>query len=295
LLSLIVCTYNRAERVHDTVAKLPAAIAALGVPAEIVVVDDASTDGTVEALATAATGATVFRHRRNLGASAARNSGARMATGEWLLFLDDDMDVDGPALAALWARRHPTTCVVPVVRDEHGVLQNAVTSTWARLDLKTEFSDEPLAEVAYPLGGCFLVHRDLFERAGGFDERIRPNYCEDDAFGADLHAVGAPVLMAADATVGHQTHGGDFSAAHERVIRRRLYHNRWVFLLVSLRGWRRLTVAILGAPRTLHESINTRSLDAMRGYWRALLRLPELLGDKPTIGPLEERGRLIRG
>jgi O-antigen biosynthesis protein len=287
-LSVVICTYNRPARARQTVDGVKRALDELPCRAEIVVVDDASP----EPEPFAHDGATVFRHHRNLGVSATRNSGARVANGEWLLFLDDDMDVDAAALAALYRRRHPSHCIVPLIRDD-GDLQNAVVSTWTKLDLKTTFSDEPLVEVAYPMGGGLLLHRDLFERAGGFDERIRPNYCEDDAFGADLHAVGASVLMAPDSNLGHQTHGGDASPEHERVIRRRLFHNRWVFLLTKLRGRRRATVALLGAPRTVHESVNTRSLEPVRGYLNALVRLPELLGDKPTIGPLAARGRLI--
>jgi GT2 family glycosyltransferase len=288
-LSVIVSTYKRPDRACRTVRQAQAALTAVRGSTEVVVVDD----GPEEPFVDNDGDTIVFRHHRNLGVSAARNSGARVATGEWLLFVDDDMDLNGPALATLYRARHENHCVVPVIRDDRGHLQNAVTSTWTRLDLKAGFSQEPLAEVAYPMGGCFLLHRDLFERAGGFDERIRPSYCEDDAFGADLHAVGAPVLMVADASVGHETHGGDSSAEHRRVIRGRLAHNRWVFLLTRLRGWRRLAVATLGAPRTVHESINTRSLESMRGYARALRRLPELLGDKPSIGPLEERGRVL--
>src|SRR4051812_47614103 len=104
-LSVLICTYNREKQVQDLLATLPATLERLGVPSEIVVVDDGSADGTAEAVAAAAPEATVFRHARNRGASAARNTAARLARGEWLFFLDDDASVDEPALAALWARR----------------------------------------------------------------------------------------------------------------------------------------------------------------------------------------------
>ncbi|TAJ96586.1 MAG: glycosyltransferase [Reyranella sp.] len=57
---------------------------------EIVVVDDASTDGTLAMLASEFPRVKVVRHRFSRGPSAARNSGLAIATGDWIFFHDDD-------------------------------------------------------------------------------------------------------------------------------------------------------------------------------------------------------------
>ena len=57
---------------------------------EIVVVDDASTDGTIAMLASEFPRVKVVRHRFSRGPSAARNSGVAVATGDWIFFHDDD-------------------------------------------------------------------------------------------------------------------------------------------------------------------------------------------------------------
>lgn len=88
LLSVVIPTWNRAglvcEAVESALEQLPGRV-------EVVVVDDCSTDGTVEVLARRfGSGVRVLRSARRSGAGAARNLGVRMATGELIAFLDSD-------------------------------------------------------------------------------------------------------------------------------------------------------------------------------------------------------------
>jgi len=72
-------------------------------PAEIIVVDDCSTDDTAEAASAA--GATVIRHDVNQGGAAARNTAIRAASHDWIAFLDSDDELLPNHLAALWPHR----------------------------------------------------------------------------------------------------------------------------------------------------------------------------------------------
>jgi O-antigen biosynthesis protein len=237
--------------------------------------------------------ATVARHRHNRGTAAARNTGALVAKGRWLLFVDDDVSPEPGAIAALWERRDPGACLVPVVRNLDGSILNAVRCYWRLGELAADYLDEPVAEVCYPVGACLFLERSVFGRTGGFDERIRPNYAEDDAFGADLRRLGAPVRMVADAVVHHEQHGGDASGGRRQAILAIQYHHRWVFYAVAERGWRRMLALAVGAPRSLQEAVRVRSVIPVRGYLRTLWRLPELLRAKRPLGSLGDRAEIV--
>ena len=108
MVSFIVPAHNEAQIIADTVAALHAAARGAGDPYEIVVVDDASTDGTA-ALARAAGTSVVSATVRHI--AAARNVGGRAAKGDELLFVDADTWVGGDTVRAAlagdarWIRR----------------------------------------------------------------------------------------------------------------------------------------------------------------------------------------------
>ncbi len=109
-LSVVIPAYNAGSRIGATLAAVAAYLDALPFAAEIVVVDDGSADGTAAAARAALAGrpaARVLRHERNLGKGAAVRDGVLAASGEVVLFLDDDLSTPiaeaGRALAAIEA------------------------------------------------------------------------------------------------------------------------------------------------------------------------------------------------
>ncbi len=88
VVSVVIPVYNRADFVG---AAIQSVLDQQGVPFEIVLVDDASTDDLRPAIARfPGAPLTILRHAVNGGAAAARNSGIAAARGEWVAFLDSD-------------------------------------------------------------------------------------------------------------------------------------------------------------------------------------------------------------
>ena len=93
ILSIIICSYNRASYISDALTSLYCQSAGLN-EFEVIIVDNNSTDNTKEVYAiwrqTNTNGQFTFISETKQGASFARNNGAAIAKGEWVCFMDDD-------------------------------------------------------------------------------------------------------------------------------------------------------------------------------------------------------------
>jgi len=92
-LSIIICSYNRASYISDALTSLYVQSSGLD-NFEVIIVDNNSTDNTKEVYAqwrqTNTNGQFTFISETKQGASFARNTGAAIAKGEWVCFMDDD-------------------------------------------------------------------------------------------------------------------------------------------------------------------------------------------------------------
>jgi glycosyltransferase involved in cell wall biosynthesis len=162
MISFIIPAYNEEQYLGRTLTALHAAVANLAEPFEVVVVDDASTDGTA-AIALSQSARVVAVSCRHIAAT--RNAGARAANGDAFIFIDADTVVTPEAVAA----------AVKAMR------RGAAGGGCAfRFDGRLPLYGRIMQAVAAPLyralrlaSGCFLFcTRKAFFAAGGFDERL---------------------------------------------------------------------------------------------------------------------------
>lgn len=131
---------------------------------EIIVVDDGSPD--VAACPFADDPRVRFLRQRHRGVTSAWNCGARHACGKFLVFLNNDVQIEGPFLSNFVRPLDEQTIVMSGCcwRREHGV-PRSVASAFPRELLE---------------GWCFAVRRSDFEAIEGFDERFRLYFSDTD-------------------------------------------------------------------------------------------------------------------
>jgi glycosyltransferase involved in cell wall biosynthesis len=183
MLSFVVPAHNEAQLIAATVARLHEAGSRTGEPFEVVVVDDASSDGTA-ALAAAAGARVVGATVRHI--AAARNIGARAASGDYLFFVDADTWLpDDTAAAALRAMREGAA------GGGARVIFDGPVPRYAQPGVAAILGFFRLTNMTV---GCFMFcTRQAFNRIGGFDERLFAT--EEVAFSRALKRVGRLQLV----------------------------------------------------------------------------------------------------
>ncbi len=250
-------------------------------PYEVVIVDNASADGTVEILDTEVGGATVVRNRSNLGFGVASNVGALHARAPLVCFLNPDAFVPaGWAEPILRAFEDPSVAAVgPMLLNPDGTVQEAgVVVSGDGHPIQFGHGDPPSVHAANRRapavsGACMTVRASDFEAAGGFDPLYHPAYNEDVDLCLTLrHVLGRDVLYCSEVRVPHvgQTsvragRADGLMARHSDVLR-----DRWSPFLSGV------------APLT--ELLGRRS-----AYWAARdsLTVERVLVLEPTLPQLE--------
>jgi GT2 family glycosyltransferase len=235
LLSIVVPLFNHLEYTQAMLASLRKTMPA-GMPYEVVLVDDGSTDGTRDWLKTLLEPNTqVLINERNLGFAASNNRGASVARGKCLALLNNDLVLNPgwlePMLAVLNDRTRDAGLVGNVqLRTSDGAIDHAgitVTRLGKLEHIRTKPAGDPaVAETLAVTAACCLVRKADFDSVGGFDESYL-NGGEDIDLAFKLRERGKRSYVALRSSVLHHVSAtrGPTSLQDERNSRR--LYQRW--------------------------------------------------------------------
>ncbi len=172
-ISVIIPTYNRAGFLAECLASVAAQTAA---DFELIVIDDGSTDET-ESLCQQASIDYHYIYQENSGVSAARNLGIQSSHAEWLAFLDSD-DLWEPTKLARqleFIQNYPET---RILQSEEIWIRNGKRVNPRDIHAKPSgWVFEEMIPLCRVSPSAVMIHRDVFERVGLFDEALPA--CED--------------------------------------------------------------------------------------------------------------------
>jgi GT2 family glycosyltransferase len=188
-ISIVVCTQNRAEMLRGALASLYD-LTAQGFEYEIVVIDNASSDATPEAITDAAQHAKhplrgVYEPMK--GIVPARNRGIREARGRWIAFFDDDQLADAQWLAELFRGACQKSCRVvggAVHLSLAADCRRQLDPTVRMLLGEARFGHDPLPYGGRLTPGCgnLMIERSVFDQVGVFERTVSGRGEDTDLF-----------------------------------------------------------------------------------------------------------------
>jgi GT2 family glycosyltransferase/tetratricopeptide (TPR) repeat protein len=214
LASVIILCHNQLEYTRPC---LESVLAYTRSPYELVLIDNASTDGTPEYLEglrsrDGPARVEVIRNGANVGFPAGCNQGLARARGEYLVFLNNDTVVTEGWLDGLvrWSlHEYPSVGLVGAVTNASRPPQE-IAVDYPGLDglpafaarRRQEYAGQAL-EAERLTGFCLLARREVLDRVGGFDESFGLGFFDDDDLCVRARRAGFKLLVALDVFVHH--------------------------------------------------------------------------------------------
>ena len=327
-LSVIIVTYNSSQVIADCLRSIRAAV-----PVEVIVIDNASHDDSIEVVAATRPDARIIRNSDNVGFALAVNRAAAAANGSCILLLNPDAqlapDTIDTALAAFAA--DPQVAVVgPLIAEGHGTFRTIpagfTPTIWRMFThlsglsglgsahgpfrghylLHSQIVDDSHVEVDWVTGGCMFVRATAWARSGGLPTRWFM-YAEDVAFCLSVQGAGGSIVLtpASVAThVGGGSSGGTDHAIQTLWVRHLadLYEqmlapsaaHAWLWRVVVRTGYTARAFVHRIAALGRHREVHLSEAARFAAYARAVdARGPQLSAG--TDGDAFAAGQLVDG
>lgn len=235
IISIIIVLYNQLEY---TIKCLNSIRDTLKINYEIVVIDNASTDGTHDYFKKNINDVRYFRNKNNIGFPAAANQGINYALGDYFLILNNDTLLTENLVERLLeiANSQTEIGIVGPISNEVSGLQKDKEANYnsieemhkyaAQLREKNEGQIIHFPRVAFL---CTLIKREVIEKIGGLDERFSPGNYEDDDFCLRAQLAGFKTVIVKDAFIHHYG-SRSFKANGENAYAERLMKNQKIFV-----------------------------------------------------------------
>lgn len=276
--SIVLPNYNGK---HLLEKNLPAVLAACQ-NWEIIVVDDASTDESVDFLSKNYPQIKIVKHSENQRFAVACNSGVKIARGEIVILLNNDVVPEVNFLKPLISHFNNPLVFAVGCKEKNIVNGRVFYSGRGQAEFRRGFlihwraKDQQKNDTYWATAGSMAVDREKYLKLGGMDSLFRPAYWEDIDLSWRARKRGWKVLFEPKSIVNHQHETTNIVAFGKRQMKKFAYKNQ--FLFVWKNGEAKILLQhLFWLPYHLLKSLFNGDLLFWQGFFLALCQLPEAL------------------
>lgn len=282
-VSIIIPNRNGAALLQKN---LPAVFATRG-DAEVIVVDDESTDNSIEILQKKQfSSVRIVKKDRHEGYASTVNLGVIQAQGDIVVLLNSDVRPERNFIAPLLKhfddpKVFAVGCMDKSIEEDKVVLRGRGIARWEKGMYVHWRGEVDQIDTAWVSGGSGAFRKSIWEELGGMDPIFNPFYWEDIDLSYRAVKAGYKILFEPKSVVIHEHEQGaikdQYSPFQVKII---AYRNQFIFIWKNLSDARIWFEHIMWTPIRLFQAPFRLDFAMLLGYWLALARLPVLLSRK---------------
>jgi GT2 family glycosyltransferase/glycosyltransferase involved in cell wall biosynthesis len=285
LATIIILNWNGRELLAQCLPSVIEAVRVDGRPHEILVVDNGSTDGSVELVKKDFPHIRLLELPENLGFAEGNNAGVAAAHHDIVVLLNNDMVVDSGFLRPLLDGFGPTTFAVSsqIFFQDPDARREETGKTTARfrrgmIDYShCPVESEIMRRAVYPVfwagGGSSAFHRGRFLSLGGFQDVFSPAYVEDTDLSYQAWKIGWEVLFAPASVVYHRHRASSTQRFTPLELQTLIQRNQLIFIWKNIRSWRLLFSHCLNLPWNCYRLARDYGLAIWSSFIQATLSM----------------------
>lgn len=276
---MVIPNYNGQDLIKKN---LPKVLGAVG-DAEVIVVDDASTDGSVEVLGGFRSRIEVLRDEKNLGFSSTVNRGVDQAKGEIVVLLNTDVVPEKDFLKPLLPHFKDSLvfgvgCLDKSIENGKIVLRGRGIGKWQRGFLVHSKGEIDRKDTLWVSGGSSAFRKSIWRKLGGFNEIYNPFYYEDIDLSYRALKSGYKILFEAKSIVVHKHEEGAIKKEYlNSYIKTIAYRNQFIFVWENATDLYLQLLHIFFLPYHFLKALVRGDFIFFLGFFKAFILLPKII------------------
>lgn len=282
-ISVVIPNYNGKELLEKNLPKILEIIKSYkDGNAEVIVVDDASTDESRKFLSEFR-GIVCLQNEKNLGFSSTVNKGVEKTRGEIIILLNTDVSPKKDFLEPLLShfkdeKVFAVGCMDKSIEGDNIVLRGRGLGEWRRGFLVHKKGEVDKTDTLWVSGGSGAFRKSIWEKLGGLNELYNPFYYEDIDLSYRGLKSGYKILFEPKSVVEHYHEKGSIKNKYSpSEVKRIAYRNQFIFSWENATDFNLQVLEIIWLPYHLVKAFLRLDLQFILGFFSALILLPKVI------------------